>query len=608
MKHNNKPFVLWLLLITSFFSFAQEEYRVSSVDEFNDLTKGGDEASTLMPGDVVIWENGTYSDDETLNFKGTGTADSPIIFRAATPGGVIFTGGLKMDIGGEYLITEGFQWKGGEGASNFIEFRYRTTYAQHCTIQNCVIDGLIINPDDRDEAANPDDPEDSPSIPKHRWVVLYGNYNSVLNCSFLNKDSAGALILVELEYNAFTNGEPDEEEGIVSENIRHEEVGHIIDHNYFFNFEKIDASLSNAGDSETIRVGTSEYQNVNCATTVSNNYFVQADGENEIITNKSRNNKYINNTFRRSRGSLVLRHGAGATVQGNVFLGENIEGTGGLRIVDSDHIITNNYIQDCINEDKDNQAKWNNGITFMGGNSKSVTDPTVESLDNGYQKTENIILSNNTIVNSYSPLFFNGAKGKNDTKGIVSNNVIFFEEASENLTDIISGDDANSFSEISELSYSDNVYNVADLGEDADGFSIATLTATTNGEIYDISGAGDKGADLEGYVPFTDNEVGDVVGASFSEPGILSIEDEAIALNGVLVFPVPAKETLTIKNLESEINKIEILNLEGKTIVSKSLEGIDDAVIMDISTIASGVYVLRLLTTKSSVSKIITVQ
>ena len=37
-------------------------------------------------------------------------------------------------------------------------------------------------------------------------------------------------------------------------------------------------------DSETIRIGSSNYQNVNSGTTVSNNYFVEADGENEIIT------------------------------------------------------------------------------------------------------------------------------------------------------------------------------------------------------------------------------------------------------------------------------------------------------------------------------------
>lgn len=530
MKQNYKTIILWLLLVATLTSNAQgTEHRVSSVSQFNSLTNPGDEPSSLMPGDVVIWEDGTYDDDGTLNFKGVGTAENPITFRANTPGGVMFTGSMKMDIGGEYLITEGFHWKGGEGASNFIEFRYRTTYAQHSTIQNCVIDGLIIDPSDRAEGENPDDPEDRPSIPKHRWVVLYGNYNNVLNCTFMNKDSAGALVLVELEFNAFSNGEDDP----TSVNNRAVEVGHIIDSNYFFNFEKIDASLSNAGDSETIRVGTSEYQNVNCATTVSNNYFVQADGENEIITNKSRNNIYRNNTFRRSRGSLVLRHGAGAIVEGNVFLGENVEGTGGLRIVDSDHVITNNHIQDCINAE--DQAKWNNPITFMGGNSKSVTDPSVESLDNGYQKTENTIISNNTIVNSYTPIFFNGAKGQNDTKGVVSNNIIYYDSGNQNLTDIISEDiisGRGSFEPINELTFSGNIFNRTNLGQTVSGFEeSSTLNTTLNGEVLEVSGAEGKGANLNGFVPFTDLMVGNGIGACFLDVNSNLIANPSCAID-----------------------------------------------------------------------------
>ena len=96
----------------------------------------------------------------------------------------------------------------------------------------------------------------------------------------------------------------------------------------------------------------------------------EADGRNEIITNKSKGNRYTNNTFRRCRGSLVLRHGSDATVDGNYFLGENIDGTGGIRITDSNHEITNNYIQNCITVEE--QAKWNNGITFIGGSANAA--------------------------------------------------------------------------------------------------------------------------------------------------------------------------------------------------------------------------------------------
>ncbi|WP_299188369.1 chondroitinase-B domain-containing protein [uncultured Aquimarina sp.] len=475
-----------LFIISFLFSshiFATE-YTINSIDDFNNLS--------LSPGDVVIWEDGVYNDDERLVFRANGTSSNPITLKAETPGGVVFNNGLQMDIAGNYLIVEGFHWKGGYGASNFIQFRNGTTYAQNSTIRNCVIDGLGVEPGDAAEA------EQDGAIVKHRWIVLYGNNNSVLHCSFLNKSTAGALVLVELEYNAETN--------------RCDIVGHTISNNYFYKYEKMDPSLSNAGDSETIRVGTSEFQNVDCRTTVSNNYFVEADGENEIITNKSDNNIYQNNTFRRCRGSLTLRHGSGATVEGNYFLGENVDGTGGIRIVDSDHTIINNYIQDCITVI--DQAKWNNGITFMGGSTNSQDDCNSTSVSNGYQKSEDITVSNNTIVNTNAPLFFNGDKGTSSNTGNVSNNVIFFSNNSSNITDVITEDDPGDFSDIgSSVTYSGNVYNNTNLGASVNGFSSANLSASNNGEIFSISGT-NAGSNIS-QSPYSNIDVGSNVGACF---------------------------------------------------------------------------------------------
>lgn len=491
----NKIYLL-IFLLNSLLLSSQTTYNIEDPEELSELV--------LAAGDVVILKNNTYSSDERILFTGIGTADNPITFRSETPGGVIFDNGLQLDIAGEYLIVDGFYWNGGYGASNFIQFRKGTTYAQNCTIQNCAINGLSVSPDDIEAGTSV----------KHRWIVLYGNYNKVINCSFMNKSNAGALILVELEYNALSD--------------RCAEVGHAILNNYFYNYEKIDTELSNSGDSETIRIGTSEFQEVNCATTVSNNYFVSADGENEIITNKSANNVYNNNTFRRCRGSLVLRHGSNATVDGNYFLGENIDGTGGIRIVDSDHTITNNYIQDCITVA--DQAKWNNGITFMGGgaNVANICDisDAVNYVDpsNGYQRSENIKVSNNTIVNTYAPLFYNGDKGKNDVTGIISDNIIYFDAESNNITNVITGDDTDSYSSFgTTLSYTGNVYNVANLGitsaEALNGFAETTLSSSENGEVFSIIGAVEKGADLGMYEPANDSMVGNGIGCEFVEPG-----------------------------------------------------------------------------------------
>lgn len=510
-----KKITFYLLLLFFISALGQTTYNISDPEDL--------ENNTYVAGDIVILANGVYNTDERIDFIGNGTSSSPIVFRAESPGGVVFTGGLQMNIGGDYVVVDGFHWQGGYGASNFIQFRNGSDYANHSTIQNCAIDGLAIHPDDvADDLANN-------SITKHRWIVLYGTYNSIINCSFMNKASAGALILAEYQYNA--------------ENDPCAIVGHTISNNYFYNYEKIDNTLSNSGDSETIRIGSSNDQNVSSNVTVSNNYFVEADGENEIITNKSKNNIFINNTFRRCRGSLVLRHGSDATVDGNYFLGEDIDGTGGIRISDSNHIITNNYIQDCITVNS--QAKWNNGITFLGGSANHAVACTSTNTSNGYQKSENIIVSNNSFVNTNAPLYYNGDKGTTDPTGTVSNNLIYFAAADPNLSDVILGDTPTSYTDLgTTLIYTGNVYTGTALGETNTGFSEESgITATAGGEIFTFSGTGSsgKGADMGTYVPTTDDMVGYGIGACFVDNIGASIIDGDCTIEVI--------ESLTVGNL-----------------------------------------------------------
>lgn len=472
-------FFLWLFSVSI---FSQTTHTITNPNQLAGLSLGA--------GDTVVLANGTYTSDERIKFSPTtGTAALPITFKSATPGGVKFTGGLKMSIGGDHVIVDGFHWKGGYGASNFIEFRDGSKYANYSKIQNCAIDGLTVDPDDF---------ETGTSV-KHRWIVLYGTHNTVTNCSFMNKSNAGVMVLVELQYNA--------------EDAACKTVSHTISNNYFYKYAKTDTSLTNAGDSETIRLGASGEQNVNNNTTVKNNYFVEADGENEIITNKSKNNIFTNNTFRRCRGSLVLRHGSNALVDENYFLGEDVEGTGGIRITDSNHTITNNYIQDCVNVNS--QAQWNNGITFLGGGDNSAVACDATGTTNGYQKIENINLSNNTIINTNAPLYYNTAKGSNDPSGIVEYNLIYFTDGNSNLTEVIKGDYA-SLGAL--LAYTGNVYTGTDLGATNTGFSEETgITATAVEEIFSFSGTGSagKGANMGTYTPTTDAMVGYGIGACF---------------------------------------------------------------------------------------------
>ena len=135
--------ILVVALLISNNIISQTTHNITQPEELTALS------ATLAAGDTVILADGTYSSSERIKFTPTtGTESQPITFRPQTPGGVIFTGGLQMNISGDYVIIDGFHWQGGYGANNFIQFRDGTVYANHSTIQNCAIDGLELSPDD----------------------------------------------------------------------------------------------------------------------------------------------------------------------------------------------------------------------------------------------------------------------------------------------------------------------------------------------------------------------------------------------------------------------------------------------------------------------------
>jgi poly(beta-D-mannuronate) lyase len=435
MKHLKRHSIMILAVISGLLLFnhttSATEYTVSSDDEF--------EALTLVAGDMVTWLDGTYSDQQ-INWKGQeGTESAPIILKAETPGGVIFTGDSRINFFGSHLIVDGFYWKGGEGASNHIEFRKNgsnSDFGFNCTIRNCAFDNLV-----------------TPEPDKSRWIVLYGSGNVVENCSFINKLSAGALILVELDYS----------EGITP--------GHIIRKNYFFNITPKDAFSTNSGDCEAIRIGVSSDQSVSAQVLVEGNYFQAADGENEIITSKSADNTYLHNTFRNCRGSLVLRHGAGAHIEGNFFLGEGKAKSGGIRVSDRDHVIINNYMQGLSN---DNDI-WNNGITLVGGGESSG------GSGNGYQNVDNVTIVHNTIYDSDDPIFFND-RNSYDPTGTIAFNLIYSENGN-----IVAGDISGTGQG---MTYEGNIFGGSPIGISDNGITEGDADFSASGETFKPSSTG----------------------------------------------------------------------------------------------------------------------
>ena len=151
--------------------------------------------------------------------------------------------------------------------------------------------------------------------------------------------------------------------------------------------------------------------------------FFRCNGENEIVSNKSSYNRYTANTFRQCDGSLVLRHGHHATVNGNYFLGDGAKDAGGIRINDSHHRIFNNYMQDLTG------TTWNAALSVEGGKKPSGGD------SNGYQAVDNVTIVHNSIINCAKGIFLNKKHGKRTPTGVVANNLIVTDAANKKLVD-----------------------------------------------------------------------------------------------------------------------------------------------------------------------------
>ncbi|MCL4159901.1 UNVERIFIED_CONTAM: hypothetical protein GTU68_051592, partial [Idotea baltica] len=258
-------------------------------------------------GDTIILANGVWEDFEIL-FSGQGTEDKPITLRAEESGQVIISGESNLRLAGEYLVVSGLVFKDGyTPTSEVISFRRtKGDVANHSRVTEVVIDSF----------SNPERTETD------YWVSLYGKHNRFDHNHLEGKRNKGVTMAVRLD----------------SEESR--ENYHEIDHNYFG-----PRSVLGSNGGETLRIGTSHYSLSDSFSRVENNYFDRADGELEIISNKSGGNVFRGNVFFESRGTLTMRHGNGNLVENNVFFGNGVDHTGGIRVINADQTIRNNYME-----------------------------------------------------------------------------------------------------------------------------------------------------------------------------------------------------------------------------------------------------------------------
>ncbi len=313
MKRKRKLFGCLALLMTSVFSLNASQYTFTPAQTSGLKQKLS--SGTLLPGDEVVMKDGVYEVGD-FDFFAEGALGDSITLRAENPGKVIVSGPVRMKIYGKYLKVDGLFFNNA-WASGFsmIEFRKdKGLNASHCRMTNCVIDDC----NDPNKSERPAPQGKQPKDVAEYWVGLYGENHRIDHCYFANKRIGGLVVQVWLDENSHINN-------------------HQIDHNLFGMRKPYGGN-----GAEIIRVGHSWSSQLESHAIIENNVFLHCDGENEIISVKSCNNVLRHNLFFESRGALVCRHGHYNVVEGNTFVGNDIKGTCGIRIINQGHTVYDN--------------------------------------------------------------------------------------------------------------------------------------------------------------------------------------------------------------------------------------------------------------------------
>ena len=89
--------------------------------------------NTAQPGDTIILKDQVWV-GITLELTFKGTAEQTIVVRSQTPGGVSLESGSRIEIGGDYIVVEGFKFVRGYTTSSPIVFKSGGRDANHCRV------------------------------------------------------------------------------------------------------------------------------------------------------------------------------------------------------------------------------------------------------------------------------------------------------------------------------------------------------------------------------------------------------------------------------------------------------------------------------------------
>ena len=230
-----------------------------------------------------------------------------------------------------------------------------------------------------------------------RWLEIKGEGNAVERCRFSEKDppvgESGVLITVDFS--------DLDRRGRNTKILR----------NKFLSYSEEEGHLGNGF--ETIRVGTSAYQNLSGNVLIQGNYFYRMNAEAEVISVKTSFNIIEWNAFEEVGGAVTFRHGKNNVLKDNVFIGNLAEDTRGVRIFDENHFASNNWFSNLqkgailVNAGDGNETSGHvraGNITIQGNTIEECKEGL--DLDSGYTipPVQPIVLAGNRMSNPVDPM------------------------------------------------------------------------------------------------------------------------------------------------------------------------------------------------------------
>ena len=208
------------------------------------------------------------------------------------------------------------------------------------------------------------------------------------------------------------------------------ENGHIIEYNYFGPRQTLG---SNGG--ETLRIGTSHFSREYSNSIVQYNYFDRTSGELEIISSKACGNESAMCSLKPGTLTSVM---VTTRVEGNYFLG-NATHTGGIRIINENQTVRNNYLSGLTGR------RFHGALVIMNGVPNGPInryDPVIDSL-----------INNNIVINSDNIQLCAGSDGERSAvpTGSSMHNNIFMSTTTINPFTV--------YDDISGISFEGNVLN-----------------------------------------------------------------------------------------------------------------------------------------------------